>query len=90
MTEASILSQALGRSIAGERVAAGYSQRELAQATGISPEAIHRYEAGKRDIPIRALDRVAEVLELAPSDLLLAAEKRAGRAGHRRSTASRR
>lgn len=70
---------ALGRQLAAERTAAGLSQRDLAKRAGVSPEAIYRYENGKRDIPMKVLNAIAVALGLRPSQILLAAEERAGR-----------
>jgi transcriptional regulator with XRE-family HTH domain len=89
MTAPRALSDALGRTIAAERVAAGLSQRELAQTAGMSPEAVYRYETGKRDIPFRALTSVADVLGLAVSHLVADAEQRAARAGANDATGRR-
>lgn len=73
------LTIATGRQIAAERVAAGYSLRQLSALSGVSVESITRYEHAKREIPLQALGRIAEALKIAPSALLASAELRRDR-----------
>jgi SOS-response transcriptional repressor LexA len=64
----------LGLRIAGLRHAAGWSQRRLAEAAGVSPSYIALLELGRLPSPGKfRLDSVARALNLRTSDALLAA-----------------
>jgi SOS-response transcriptional repressor LexA len=64
----------LGRRIAGLRHAAGWSQRRLAEAAGVSPSYIALLELGRLPSPGKfRLDSVARALNLRTSDALLPA-----------------
>lgn len=71
--------RAMGRQIAAERVAADISQETLAERVGITKRSMGRYERGERDIQLKTLSQIAEVLGLLPSQIMLAAEERAKR-----------
>lgn len=73
------LTVAFGRQIAAERTAKGYSLREFAAMTGISPESLHRYEKGKRDAPLKAVGLIANALGMTGAQLVALAELRADR-----------
>jgi transcriptional regulator with XRE-family HTH domain len=47
------------------RTALGLGIRELAQAAGVAPSTISRFESGKGGMQARTLDRVQNVLEAA-------------------------
>src|SRR3981081_2559102 len=65
---------ALGQHIAGLRHAAGWSQRRLAEAAGVSHGYIALLELGRLPSPGKfRLDSVARALNLRTSDALLAA-----------------
>lgn len=71
------LIRAMGRQIAAERVAVNMSQATLAARVGITERSLGRYERGERDIPLRSLGQIADVLGLLPSQIMLRAEERA-------------
>ena len=48
----------------------GMTQRQLAKATGATEAKISNYVNGKRDMGIRSLMRICEVLECGVDDLL--------------------
>ena len=75
----SALVRAIGRTIAAERVAINMSQDTLAERVGITPRSMGRYERGERDIQLKTLSQIAEVLGLLPSQIMIAAEERAER-----------
>src|SRR5438067_11535463 len=63
----------LGLRIAGLRHAAGWSQRRLAEAAGVSPSYIALLELGRLPSPGKfRLDSVARALNLRTADALLA------------------
>jgi ribosome-binding protein aMBF1 (putative translation factor) len=53
----------LARSIIRKRVAAGLSQKELAEQAGISPETLSRIESGKHRPQTATIDKIAQALE---------------------------
>ena len=75
------LTIALGRQLAAERTAAGYSLRELSALSGVSVESLHRYEHAQRDIQLRLLERIADALGMPAWKILAAAEERVARGG---------
>lgn len=64
---------AVGRRIAAERHAAGYSQRDFAKVSGVSKESLQRYEHGERQAPLGTLFKIADALGIEPEDLMRAA-----------------
>jgi transcriptional regulator with XRE-family HTH domain len=62
------------------RTEAGKSQKELAQALGVSPRRITQYEFGKRPIPVVELQHIAESLRL---PLMYFLDEGVGRVGQR-------
>lgn len=55
--------------IAGYRTAKGWTQPDLAQRIGVTPEAVSQYENGKRIPRVSTLFRLTEVLECTTEDL---------------------
>lgn len=70
------LVHALGRQIAAERVAKGLTQERLASAVGIAKKSLTRYENGERDPQLWVIVRIAEALNIVPSQLMIRAEAR--------------
>lgn len=64
----------MGEAIRQARVAAGVTQHQLADASGVSRPAIARIETGEASIQIDRLWDIAEALHTTPSALLAAAE----------------
>lgn len=62
--------EALGRRIAHLRRAAGISRSEAAQALGIHPDTLSRYERGRLPIPLPRLLALADRFATEPADLL--------------------
>lgn len=58
------------------RHAAGFSQTALAQKSGVSRRMLVAIEAGETNVSLATLDRVAEALGVAFSDLIQAPEER--------------
>lgn len=52
------------------RLARGMTQQQLADAVGISSQAIHYYETGQREPPFDIFKRICEVLGCTPNDLM--------------------
>jgi XRE family aerobic/anaerobic benzoate catabolism transcriptional regulator len=71
-THASLLS-ALGRRIRDTRLARGWTLRELAERSGVSPRFLGQIESGRANLSVRRLADLAEALDLSPSTLLSAA-----------------
>ena len=65
----------LGAEIRSARARRGYSQGKLAELSGISRNAIVRFESGERSIDIVRLFALAEALGVNPGALLDAAQK---------------
>lgn len=65
----------LGAEIRAARARRGYSQGKLAELSGISRNAIVRFESGERSIDIVRLFALAEALRVNPGDLLDAAQR---------------
>jgi len=65
----------LGKRIAYHRKMVGISQKALAEATGMCPTMISRYEANQREPSISVLINIATVLNTT-SDILLGLEPR--------------
>lgn len=64
------LSLAAAASVRRLRRGLGWSQRRLAEESGISQGMISALEAGRRNFTLPALDRAAAALRVRPSDLL--------------------
>lgn len=60
----------LGRKLRRARELAGLTQEEVAERSGVHATEVSRIEAGKRDPRISTMERLAEALEVSPSDLL--------------------
>jgi transcriptional regulator with XRE-family HTH domain len=52
------------------REARGISQAELARRAHVTPSALNKVEMGRRGLDQQWMDRLAEVLDCAPADLL--------------------
>jgi len=59
------------RILAGARLKAGMTQKELAEKTGIRQSVISDYEQGKRKMTLKAATRFAEVLNITPERLMI-------------------
>ena len=70
------LVHALGRQIAAERVAKGMTQEQLAGIVGIAKKSMTRYENGERDPQLWVIVKIAEALNIIPSQLMVRAEAR--------------
>lgn len=53
-----------------ERVRSSFTQEELAEKVGLTRTAIHRYESGLSQPPIKVLVKLAEVLNVTTDYLL--------------------
>lgn len=62
----------LGRKIRELRRERGWRQIDLAAHAELSKTHINELEAGKREVGLRALERLAEALDLKVSDLMKA------------------
>jgi transcriptional regulator with XRE-family HTH domain len=60
----------LGRNLRRARKRAGLTQEEVAERSGVHATEVSRIEAGKRDPRISTMERLAEAVEVSPSDLL--------------------
>jgi XRE family aerobic/anaerobic benzoate catabolism transcriptional regulator len=60
----------LGRRARAERLARGWTLREVAERSGVSPRFLVQLEAGRGNISVRRLADVASALETTPSALL--------------------
>lgn len=61
---------ALGRRARAQRLARGWTLREIAERSGVSPRFLVQLEAGEGNISIRRLAEVARALDLTPAALL--------------------
>lgn len=64
------LLQAVGLRIRELRVASGHSQQSFSEAAGMSNNYAWRVEAGRQNLNLKTLSRIAIVLDLTMSDLL--------------------
>ncbi len=62
----------VGRRVQSARARRGWSQQQLADAVGVRPSTLSRYETGAREFPLSLVMRVAEALRVRPDDLLAA------------------
>ena len=61
----------LGSFIAELRKENGYTQKELAEKTGIRPPTVSAICTGSvKHLPVEALDKICEVLDCQPADLM--------------------
>lgn len=60
----------LGAAIRNRRKALGLSQKEVAHATGISPQMVSALETGENDTHTATLFRIAAALRCSPGSLL--------------------
>lgn len=65
---------ALGRRARAQRLARGWTLREVAERSGVSPRFLVQLEAGDGNISVRRLADVAEALETTPAALLSGGE----------------
>jgi XRE family aerobic/anaerobic benzoate catabolism transcriptional regulator len=65
---------ALGRRARAQRLSRGWTLREIAERSGVSPRFLVQLEAGQGNISIRRLADVAQALETTPSALLSATD----------------
>jgi XRE family aerobic/anaerobic benzoate catabolism transcriptional regulator len=68
---------ALGRRARAQRLSRGWTLREIAERSGVSPRFLVQLEAGEGNISIRRLADVAKALETTPAALLSAADNAA-------------
>src|SRR5687767_12076106 len=68
---------ALGRRARAQRLSRGWTLREIAERSGVSPRYLVQLEAGEGNISIRRLADVAKALETTPAALLSAADSAA-------------
>jgi XRE family aerobic/anaerobic benzoate catabolism transcriptional regulator len=68
---------ALGRRARAQRLSRGWTLREIAERSGVSPRYLVQLEAGEGNISIRRLADVAKALETTPAALLSAADSSA-------------
>jgi transcriptional regulator with XRE-family HTH domain len=67
-----------GEKVRSHRVAAKLTQREAADAAGVSSQMWSDVENGRRDnLTITTLESVAEALKVSPCDLLTPAKRKA-------------
>lgn len=64
---------ALGGAIKAMRQTSGYSQEALANASGIDRSHMGKIERGERNVTFLNIARIANSLNVKPSDILLAA-----------------
>jgi transcriptional regulator with XRE-family HTH domain len=60
----------LGRNLSAARKKLGLTQEEVGHRSGVHPTEVSRIEAGKRDPRVSTLERLAEAVEVPPSELL--------------------
>jgi transcriptional regulator with XRE-family HTH domain len=60
----------LGRNLRRARKQAGLTQEEVAGRSGVHATEVSRIERGKRDPRVSTVERLAEAVEVSPSDLL--------------------
>ncbi len=60
----------IGERVRAAREGRGMTQRELAEATGLSQSNIWEIEHGKRDLRMSTFWRIKEALEVSASDLV--------------------
>ena len=68
-SKATEFDQGIGRRIRLLREAHGMSQAKLGDLIGTSFQQVQKYELGKNKVPLWAIERMAEVLGVSPSQL---------------------
>ncbi|WP_431226623.1 helix-turn-helix domain-containing protein [Burkholderia contaminans] len=71
-----VLVRAIGQAIASRRAAAGLSQEQVAEALGITREAVSRMETGVAVPSVVRLAELGEIFDCAMEDLLTQASNR--------------
>ena len=69
---------AIGERIKARRRTLGFTQEQLAPRLGISRASLANMETGRQTVLVHQLYRLAEALEMSPSDLLPAPQDAAG------------
>ena len=67
----------VGQQVRRWRVRRHLSQEGLARAVGVHQASISNYEAGRRDLPVSTMIRIADVLQVDLNELLNHATRRA-------------
>ena len=70
------LGAALGRQIAADRTARGWTLEQLAERTGIHRNTIWKYENERTQIPLGAISDIADAFGIPPHRLMRTAEER--------------
>jgi transcriptional regulator with XRE-family HTH domain len=70
------LGQRIGQGIREQRQRAQLSQLKLAEAAGLSIDQVGQVERGRRNLSIRALERVAQALGTDPAELFTRGDRR--------------
>lgn len=65
-----ILQQRLGHRIREYRLARGLTQKGMAEAAGLNTNDVGEIERGSRNISLRVLYQLAEVLQVSPARLI--------------------
>jgi transcriptional regulator with XRE-family HTH domain len=79
----------LGRVVRRLRSDAGYSQERFAAAVGVHRTSMSAIERGLYDVSLSTLEKIANALDLVPSDLLVEAEREGRRQAKGAQTTSR-
>lgn len=65
----------IGDKIKAARIAKGMTQKELGEVLGVQSSAVAKYESGRVvNLKRSALKKIADVLDLRPSDLIIEAD----------------
>ena len=72
------LQQVLGRNLRRHRTQLGLSQEEFAEVIGFHRTYVGGLERGERNLTLRAVERIAERLDLDPLGLLRETRRRGG------------
>ncbi|HLH70996.1 MAG TPA: helix-turn-helix transcriptional regulator [Candidatus Dormibacteraeota bacterium] len=80
---------ALGRVVHFERIRRRWRQADLAERSGLQRTRLSDIEAGRVDVPLSTIERLAAAFGITPSELLQQAqqEQRRGLSGERRGGA---
>jgi transcriptional regulator with XRE-family HTH domain len=62
-----VIDRHVGRRIRARRLAIGMTQRQLADAVGLTPQQIQKYESGANQIKYSRLCQIAGALDLSPA-----------------------
>jgi transcriptional regulator with XRE-family HTH domain len=63
----------IGRRLTAKRQDMGFSQQAVADASGLTPQMLSRYEMGLADPPLSTLIRITAALQMSPMALLMQA-----------------